>query len=206
VTARDDQWVTPLDRRLLRRLAVEPNAARAARALGVGRDRVVYRLARLRRLYGGPVVASVRGGPGTGGSRLTRLGRALLRAGSGLRRESNRWSGVYRGRPAPRVALRPSGELAVAFRAPEGRRVDVGVDPEAFVVGRRKVDLSARNVLEGTVEGVRRRSDGTATLRVLWAGHPVRVALTEGSVERLRLAGGVRVFLYLKAVAVRRVR
>jgi molybdopterin-binding protein/molybdate transport repressor ModE-like protein len=204
MTARDDRWVTPLDRRLLRRLAAEPSAARAARALGVGRDRVVYRLARLRRLYGAPVVEAARGGPGTGGSRLTRLGRSLLRASSGLRPPGNRWSGVYRGRPSPRVALSPSAELAVAFRAPDGARVDVGIDPEAFVVGRHKVALSARNVLEGTVATVRRKGDGTATLRVLWARRPVRVALTGGSVERLRLAPGVRVYLYLKAVAVRR--
>ncbi len=204
MTARDDRWVTPLDRRLLGRLAKEPNAASAARALGVGRDRVVYRLARLGRLYGAPVVEAVRGGPGYGGSRLTRLGRSLLRAGSGLPPAANRWSGVYRGGPSPRVALSPSGELAVAFRAPDGARVDVGVDPEAFVVGRRKVSLSARNVLEGTVEGVRTKGDGTSVLRVLWARRPVRVALTEGSVRRLRLAVGARVYLYVKAVAVRR--
>ena len=199
-----EEGLTPLDVRLLRRLAVEPNVARASRALGIGRDRAVYRLARLRRLYGRPVVTAQRGGSTPGGSRLTPLGRSLLAKGSGERPGTNRLEGIYRRRPSPRVTFADGACLEVAFRAADGAPVRVEVDPEAIVVAVEKVDLSARNRLDVVVERVRERPDGTARITARWGDHRLRVALTAGSVRRLGLAPGRPAYLYAKAVAVRR--
>jgi len=199
-----ERWLTPLDVRLLRELEREVNLVRAARAIGVGRDRAVYRLQRLARLFGGAVALGRHGGPTPGTTRLTPLGRRLLRRATGARPGVNRWSGVYRRAPSRRVVLGPNLELEVAFRARDGEAVSVEVDPEAFVVARRRVNLSARNALGATVERVERHLDGTALVRAGWGGRPVRVALTSGSVDRLHLAPGVRAYLYVKAVAVRR--
>jgi molybdopterin-binding protein/molybdate transport repressor ModE-like protein len=200
-----ERWLTPVDVALLGELERDANLVHAARAIGVGRDRAVYRLERLARLYDGAVVVGRRGGPTPGATDLTPLGRRLLRRASGLRPDSNRWSGVYRRAPARRVVLGPDGELEVAFRGRDGERVSVEVDPEAFVVARRPVALSARNALRANVEEVRIHSDGTVLLRARWGGRPVRVALTSRSVDRLHLAPGVRAYLYVKATAVRRV-
>ena len=199
-----ERWLTPVDVRLLREIEREGTLVHAARAIGVGRDRAVYRLERLARLFGGAVALGRHGGPTPGTTRLTPLGRRLLRGASGVRPGANRWSGVYWREPSPRVVLGPNLELEVAFGGRDGARVTVEVDPEAFVVARRHVALSARNALGATVEGVQRHPDGTAHLRARWGGRPVRVALTSGSVDRLRLAPGVRAYLYVKAVAVRR--
>jgi molybdopterin-binding protein/molybdate transport repressor ModE-like protein len=199
-----ERWLTPVDVRLLSELAREPNLVHAAKALGIGRDRAVYRLERLARLYGGIVAAGHRGGATPGATRLTPLGRRLLRSAVGASAAANRWAGVYRTRPSPRVELAPGAALEVAFRGHDGERVAVEVDPESFVVARSPVDLSARNALVATVEQVRTHADGTAALVATWAGTPVRVALTSGSVRRLGLAPGARAYLYLKAVAVRR--
>jgi molybdopterin-binding protein/molybdate transport repressor ModE-like protein len=199
-----ERWLTPVDVRLLGELAREANLVHAARAIGVGRDRAIYRLERLARLFGGAVAVGRRGGPTPGATRLTPLGRRLLRGASGLRPGANRWSGIYRRVPSPRVIVGPNAELEVAFRGRDGGRATVEVDPEAFVVARRPVDLSARNALGATVERVQRHPDGRALLTARWGGRRVRVALTGGSVDRLRLAPGVRVYLYVKAVAVRR--
>ncbi len=200
-----DRWVTPLDRRLLEILAAEPNVVRAARRLRIGRDRAVYRLARLARLFGTPVAEGQRGGPSPGGTSLTSLGRRLVAAGRPDRPPGNRWTGTYTGRPSPAVRLGPGARLEVSFRAREGASVTVEVEPEAFVVARRPAALSARNALRATVLAVRPRADGTAELIARWAGRPVRVALTVGSIGRLGLAPGARAVLYAKAVAVRRV-
>ena len=199
-----ERWLTPVDVRLLREIEREGTLVHAARAIGVGRDRAVYRLERLARLFGGAVALGRHGGPTPGTTRLTPLGRRLLRGASGVRPGANRWSGVYWREPSPRVVLGPNLELEVAFRGRDGDPVTVEVDPEAFVVARRRVDLSARNALGATVERVQRHPDGTALVRARWDGRPVRVALTSGSVDRLHLAPGVRAYLYVKAVAVRR--
>jgi molybdopterin-binding protein/molybdate transport repressor ModE-like protein len=200
-----ERWLTPVDVRLLGELERDANLVHAARAIGVGRDRAVYRLERLARLFGGAVALGRHGGTTPGATRLTPLGRRLLQRATGGRPGANRWSGIYRRAPSPRVVLGPNLELEVAFRAKEGDRVTVEVDPEAFVAARRPVDLSARNALRATVERVQRHRDGTALLRIRWGGLPVRVALTSGSVDRLQLTPGARTLLYLKAVAVRRV-
>lgn len=200
------RWLTPLDVQLLARLDAEPNLVRAARGLGIGRDRAVYRLARLRRLYGGAVARGQRGGHEPGSTRLTRLGRRLLGRERGDRPGSNHWTGVYRAFPTPRVVIDRSSELEVAFRARDGGTVRVAVDPEAILVGRRRVALSARNVLPARVERSTISSNGTASITARWNSRTVRVALTAGSVRRLGLTPGRRTFLYVKAVAVRRLR
>jgi molybdopterin-binding protein/molybdate transport repressor ModE-like protein len=200
----EERWLAPVDVRLLGELAYEPNLVHAARAIGVGRDRAVYRLKRLARLFGQPVAVGRRGGPHPGATHLTPLGRRLLRAATGVHPGANLWTGEYRAGPPPKVFFDAGAALEVSFRAREGSPVTVEVDPEEFVVARRPVTLSARNELRSNVERVRVHPDGTATLVARWGERPVRVALTAGSVERLGLTPGTRAYLYVKAVAVRR--
>lgn len=199
-----ERWVTPLDLRLLDRLSTEPNLVRAARELGIGRDRALYRLVRLRRLYGGPVARGRKGGATPGRTELTPLGRQLLRRSWGIGGRTNRWTGIYHRLPGPRVDLAGGGRLEVSFRHREGEVVTVEVDPQAIVVGRRRAELSTRNVLPATVTAVRRNRAGTAELTAQWGDRAVRVALTTSSVQRLGLRPGRRAYLFLKAVAVRR--
>ena len=201
-----EPWLAPVDVRLLRALAREPNVVRAARALGIGRDRAVYRLRRLATLFGRPVAVGHRGGPTSGATHLTPLGRRLLGRAEGVRPGSHRWRGTYTARPSPRVTLGPGALLEVAFRARDGARVTVEVDPEAFVVGRHRFLLSARNALAAIVRRVHARPGGTAFLEALWRGRTVRVAITTGSIARLGLVPGARIYLYVKATAIRRVR
>ena len=201
-----EPWLAPVDVRLLRALAREPNVVRASRALGIGRDRAVYRLRRLATLYGAPVAVGHRGGLTPGATHLTPLGRRLLGRAEGAHPGSQRWKGTYRTRPSPRVALGPGAELEVAFRARDGARVTVEIDPEACVIGRERFLLSARNALPATVQRVHARPGGTAFLEALWQGRTVRVAITAGSIERLKLVPGARVYLYVKATAIRRIR
>ncbi len=200
-----ERWLAPIDVRLLGALEREPNLVRAARTLAIGRDRAVYRLRRLARLFGGPVAVGRRGGATPGVTRLTPLGLRLLRRARGGRLGSNRWTGTYSKLPSPRVTVEGGGILEVAFPGREGRRVEVEVDPEAFVVARARVALSARNALSVVIAGLQCRPGGTAVVRARWHNRSVRVALTTGSVARLGLRPGARVFLYAKAVAVRRV-
>ena len=200
-----ERFLAPLDVRLLAALEREPNLVHAARAVGVSRDRAVYRLARLARLFGGPAALGRRGGATPGATHLTPLGRRLLDRARGARPGTNRWAGRYVARPSPRVELAGGGTLEVAFRAPEGSRVSVEVDPEAFVVARTPAALSARNALAVVLRRVQHRRDGTAVLEADWQGRRVRAALTEGSIVRLGLRPGRRAYLYAKAVAVRRV-
>jgi molybdate transport repressor ModE-like protein len=199
-----ERWLAPVDVRLLGELAHEPNLVHAARTLGVGRDRAVYRLKRLERLFGRPVAVGQRGGPNPGATHLTPLGRRLLRAATGIHPGANLWTGTYRAGPPPTVVFGPGALLEVSFHARDGNPVTVEVDPEGFVVARRPVTLSARNVLRIVVERVRVHPDDTATLVARWGDRPVRVALTLGSVRRLGLTPGTRAYLYAKAVAVRR--
>ncbi len=201
---RREASLTPTDVRLLELLARVPNVVRAARALGIDRDRAVYRLRRLARLYG-PVTVSTRGGTAGGATRLTGSGRRLLARSTGRHPDANRWSGRYRRGPPPTVDVGDGLALEVAFRAREGAAVTVELDPEAMVLARRSAELSARNVLRTVVDRVHRRADGTATIVARWAGERVRAELTVGSVRRLGLRPGRPVLLYAKAVSVRRV-
>ena len=71
--------VTDTDVALLRSLAREASVVAASRSVGISRDRATYRIARLERAFGGPVVTGVRGGRAHGGSCLTPLGDRIVR-------------------------------------------------------------------------------------------------------------------------------
>jgi molybdate transport system regulatory protein len=200
-------WITPVDRRLLEALASAPSVAGACRQAGLTRDRGVYRLRRLSEGFGGEVVRSRRGGPGVGGARLTRLGRSLLERARGSgpgAPHRNRMTGTYRAGPPPRVEVEGGPSLVVAFRAREGEAVTVGCGPESLLLARARFDSSARNVLPAVV--ARSRSVGRereeVTLRLGRA--ELRASVTPAAVERLGLARGRRLFVYLKATALRR--
>jgi molybdate transport repressor ModE-like protein/molybdopterin-binding protein len=209
--------VTSADVALLRELGRERSLVGASRRAGMTRDRAVYRISRLARAFGGPVVEGARGGAGHGGTVLTALGDRIARGGFDSLEllngrpptplsPPNLLRGVYCGGPPPEVRLGRSLRLRVAFAAEDGEPVSLLLDPEAVVVARRRFASSARNVLPGTVEGVRRGPKGLdVTLTVRCSGHRLRVALTEEPVRQLRLRAGARVWLYVKATALRRV-
>jgi molybdopterin-binding protein/molybdate transport repressor ModE-like protein len=209
--------VTSTDVALLRALGESPSLAGAGRRIGISRDRAVYRIGRLSRAFGGPVVHSVRGGVEHGTTVLTPLGDRIVRGGfdsvelleahpvAPIERP-NLLNGTYERLPIPTVRIGASLRLRVAFAASDETPVTVLLDPEAIVVARRRFSSSARNVLRGTVESLERRSDGT-TVRLLVRCFDVRlrVAITEEPVRQLGLRPGVRVWLYVKATALRRV-
>jgi molybdate transport repressor ModE-like protein/molybdopterin-binding protein len=209
--------VSDVDIALLRALDRERSVVAASRAVGISRDRAVYRLGRLARAFGGPVVAAVRGGRTHGGTRLTTLGDRVVRRGFGSVElldarpvappsRSNLLQGVYHHRPTPEVALDGGLRLRVAFTAEEDEAVSVLLDPEAILVAPDRFPSSARNVLAATVEGIRRGSPTQgATLVARAAGRRLRVAITDESVRQLGLVRGRPVWLYVKATAVRRV-
>ena len=209
--------VTDTDVALLRSLAQERSVVAASRSLGISRDRAVYRLARLERAFGGPVVAAVRGGRAHGGTLLTALGDRIVRQGFdsveliAARRVaplslSNRLEGLFHRTPSPVVELGPGLRLRVAFAAQEGERVAVLVDPETILVARRRFPSSARNVLPGVIVEVERtRGVAGRTLLVRSGRVTFRVAVTEEPIRQLHLTPGTRVWLYVKATAVRRV-
>lgn len=208
--------VTDTDIALLRSLAAERSVVAASRRVGISRDRAVYRISRLERAVGGPLVASARGGRGHGTSRLTPLGVRIVREGfdsielvepgATAPPRSNLLQGTYRLRPAPEVAVGRGLRLRVAFVATDGESVTVRLAPEAILVARRKFTSSARNVFHGTVEGVEPGPGALGATVVLRVGpRSLRVGVTEESVRQLRLVPGARVWLYVKATAVRRV-
>jgi molybdate transport system regulatory protein len=211
------QLVTDADIALLRSLAREATVVAASRSVGISRDRAIYRLARLERAFGGPVVESVRGGRGHGGSVLTPLGDRIVREGfdsvellrsrpmAPLSRP-NRVEGLYRSSSAPEVVLDGGLRLRVAFRAEDGARVAVLLDPEAILVARRKFPSSARNVLSGVIDRVEGGLGvGGPTLIVRSGDVSFRVAITDEPVRQMHLRPGARVWLYVKATAIRRV-
>ncbi len=209
--------VTDADIALLRALACERSVVAASRRVPISRDRAVYRLARLERAFGGPVVTSERGGRTHGGSRLTPLGNRVAREGfdsvelldsrpTTPPSSSNILRGVYRSRPAPEVALGRGIRLRVAFAANEGESVAVALDPESVLLARGRFPSSARNVLRATVESVRASGPAHGSTVLARAGsHRLRVAVTDESVRQLHLVHGARVWLYVKATAFRRV-
>ncbi len=215
--ARSAHLVTDGDVALLRALARERSLVAASRDVGVSRDRAVYRIARLARAFGGPVVRATRGGAGHGGTTLTPLGDRIVRGGfdsvelldARPRRPSpapNLLRGVYRRAPYPEVRVGRALRLRVAFPARDGEVVGLLLDPEAVVVARRRFASSARNVLDGRIAGVRRNgAAGEVTLVVRSGAVRLRVAVTEETVRLLRLRPGGRVVLYVKATALRRV-
>ncbi len=209
--------VSDLDVALLREVGRHANVVAAARTLGISRDRAVYRIARLARAFGGPVVVAERGGRGHGESRLTPLGDRVAQGGFDALEllsarpaepvgRPNLLTGTYRAGPPPSVDVGRRLALRVAFAAKDGAQVSVLLDPESVLLARGRFPSSARNVLPGVVE---RDAPGpgpeerTAVVRV--GDARLRVALTPETVERLGLARGRRVFLYVKATALRRV-
>jgi len=195
--------LTPTDLRLLVALERTRNLVHASRELGIDRDRAVYRLRRLDRLYG-PVTTSERGGPGGGATRLNARGRRLLERAEGIRPGANCWAGTYRRWPTRQVVLENGARLDVTFPARDGEPVSFEVDAEAIVVAPRPVRLSARNALRTTVEAIRRRGRGTVELIARWDGQTVHVRLTAASIDRLGLAVGRAAYLYVKATSLRR--
>ena len=207
--------VTDTDVALLRTLARERSVVAASRRVGISRDRATYRLARLAQAFGGPVVTSERGGRQHGNTRLTPLGDRIVRQGFDSVElldarplapppASNLLRGTYHRSPSPEVVVGSGVRLRVAFDAAEGEPVAVALDPETILVARRRFASSARNVLRGTVEGVRPSvgaSGSTVSVRV--DSFRLRVAVTEYSVHHLGLRRGARVWLYVKATALR---
>lgn len=212
--------LTPVDLALLSQLGRTASLVEACRGLGITRDRGTYRLRRLARLAGGPVVDAQKGGRFHGSTRLTERGAALLRRGSdavavdagatardrGVRPMA--LEGVWHQRPQPNVVVEGL-RLFVGFRADESERVRVELDPESVIVATRRFPTSARNVVPGVVRSVRRRGPGTGPVsdrvQVDVGGPLVEATVTERSVDRLGLVRGRRVFLYVKATALRRV-
>lgn len=209
--------VSSVDVALLRALSQERSLVGASRRVGISRDRAVYRIARLARAFGGPVVESVRGGAGHGGTVLTPLGDRVVRGGFDSVElldarpvtplaAPNLLHGVYRNAPAPEVRVGRTLRLRVAFAAEDGSAVALLLDPEAVVVARRRFASSARNVLPGVVERLERGvGDLEVMLVVRCMDTRLRVALTEEPVRQLGLRPGVPVWLYVKATALRRV-
>jgi molybdopterin-binding protein/molybdate transport repressor ModE-like protein len=207
--------VTSADVALLRGLAADGNIVGASRRAGLTRDQAMYRLLRLRRAFGGPVVASRRGGVDHGRSRLTPLGDRIVRQGfdalemvggrpAAAAGVPNRLRGTYHDGRAPRIALEGGHSVRVAFAGKEGDPVTVLLDPEAVLVAHRRVATSARNALFGRVLRVRRgRAGKPASLLASVGSLRLRVALTQETVRQMRLRPGVRVWLLFKATAVR---
>jgi molybdate transport system regulatory protein len=208
--------VTSTDVALLRSLAHEPSLVAASRRVGISRDRAVYRIARLARAFGGPVVRSSRGGARHGGTELTVLGDRILRRGFDSveleeARQLPRLSsstllrGVYHRSPHPEVVVGGTLHLRVAFAGGEGETVFLTLDPEAVLVARRRFASSARNVLAGTIETIRPAGRLGRTLVVRAGAVRLRVSVTTEPVRLLGLRPGAKVILYVKATALRRV-
>jgi molybdate transport repressor ModE-like protein/molybdopterin-binding protein len=206
--------LTETDTDLLLEVERVGSVAQAARALGIGRDRAVYRLARIRAALALPVVRSRRGGRGSGRTELTAAGRRLLRgtraapelgAGRAVRPlEATLIEGSWSAHPTPKVRADDGTEIVVGFRARSGERVTVAVDPEMVLVARRRFATSARNVLVGHVERIE-AADALRHRLVVRVGRLlVGAGITPASVRTLGIRPGSRVVLYLKATAVRR--
>jgi molybdopterin-binding protein/molybdate transport repressor ModE-like protein len=208
--------VTDQDVALLRSLGEARSVVAASRRVGITRDRAVYRLDRLARAFGGPVVTSERGGRAHGSTRLTALGDRVVRGGFDSVElidgrplaplsASNVLRGVYHRSPSPEVVVGRDLRLRVAFAAEDGERVAVLLDPEAVLVARHRFASSARNVLSGTVVSVRPAGPVGRTLVVKAGPVRLRAAVTAEPVRQLGLTPGAKVVLYVKATALRRV-
>ncbi len=208
---RNEVVLTPLDLRLLARLAQTPHLAQVCRELGVGRDQANYRLRRLGRYLGRPVVAARKGPPGFSWTRLTRAGRGLLsqRPGTSLRSLRSHPSprtllfGRYSRGPPPSLTTARGLVLSVGFPGRNGELRGVTVDPEAVLVARHRFPASARNVLPARILSLKAQGRLQVVAEAEAGGERLPVALTEAAVTALRLRKGSRVFLYLKATALR---
>ncbi len=209
-----ETFVMPTDLELLSALEATGSIVEACARIEITRDTGMYRLRRLTKMLGVPVVTSVRGGAGRGGTTLTESGRRVLLRGAGPLHPqprslsarpvaANVLAGEWRSSPQPRVALGSGLSLFVTFAAKEAEPVRVAIEPEAIVVARSRFRSSARNVLAGTIESVRPVDAMRERLRVLVGkGLGLDVVVTPRSEASLRLRPGAKVFLYLKATAV----
>ncbi len=209
--------VTDTDVALLQSLAHERSVVAASRRIGISRDRAVYRLSRLGQAFGGPVVTGVRGGRSFGGSRLTPLGDRIVREGFDSVEllkarplanpsRSNLLHGVFHPGPSPTVVVGPGLKLRVSFVAEEAEPVSLLLDPESILVARGRFASSARNVLAAVVDEIRPGPGAHGRTVLARVGRvSLRASVTEETVAQMRLVRGARVFLYVKATALRRV-
>ena len=212
-----EHLLTPLDLALLRAISDVGSLAQACRKIGIGRDRGVYRIRRLELLLGTPVVRAERGGTsGGGGSELTKTGASLLRQGVGpLDREGEGEGpgevaplpdplvGRWHAAPAPCVELDNGLRLFVGFRRPEGDLVGISVNPDAVVVARRRFPSSAQNVLLSRVLSLAPLSESRVLLTAEVRGVRLSSCITPQARRSLGLRKASRVYLYVKANAVR---
>jgi molybdopterin-binding protein len=205
-----ERFLTPLDMEILREVSRGDSFVAACRRLGITRDRGTSRLRRMARLLGGPVALGTRGDHRVSSTRLTPGGWALLRGEvsalaptGGRSRAGSALEWTWRSRPVPHVLLTGGGpSITVSFRAGEGQRVRIAIEPESILLAPHRFASSARNVLPSVIE--RLEDEGEGRLRVLCGvgHHTVPVAVTRRAVEELGLAPGRHVYLYLKATAV----
>ena len=202
-----DDDLRPIDLALLRAIADTGSVAAAARRLGIGRDRAVYRLDRFRSVTGGAAVQSRRGGRGHGASRLTSRARRVLVARSTPAPTAavTRVRGRFEGGPEPVIRLPDGQRLYVGFRARPGAMVEAMVPAESIVLAPRPIATSARNRLSARVARLSPKGPGLLLAELQAAGTRWTVALTAASVHALRLAPGRRCYLLVKATAARRV-
>lgn len=93
----------------------------------------------------------------------------------------------------PRLDARPGEEVRLRIRA---RDVIISLAAPSRI--------SALNVFEGTLEGVRAAGPGSVDLRLDCGGAPILAAITRRSCEALGLRPGVRVYAIVKTVALDR--
>lgn len=212
--------LTPLDVELLTALSQETSLVRVCQQLKIPRDRGVYRIRRLERAFGQPVLLTRRGGGSGGESRLSPFGWELLRTGAraisvdqGSRprplRNANLITGRYARNPVPTVTSPTGPTLQVDFLAREGEVVTCAVDPETVVIADQVFPTSARNALSAEVVRVRPDpSDPVHDRRIVTVRlgtTPWSIAVTRASVDAFRLRPGRKVVLLVKATAIRRV-
>ncbi|MCI4348616.1 MAG: TOBE domain-containing protein [Thermoplasmata archaeon] len=209
--------VEPSDLALLEEIVRRGTLVAAAVGAGMTRDRAIYRIRRLERAFGQPMVKARRGGSMPGSTELSPAGRSVLREGSTLLEVgepveaaphlgANHLEGFYRSHPEPTIVA-GSVNIAVAFAARDGERVRVAFEPDSVLLAREPFASSARNAWNGRIVRVRGAGlrTGRCVVEVEIGTARLRAAVTERSLRSLGLRPGSRVTLYVKATAVRRV-
>jgi molybdopterin-binding protein len=94
--------------------------------------------------------------------------------------------------------------LAVGFEARERESVRLLLDPESVLIARERFATSARNVLLGRIEAIHPRDAQSRLVAVRVGRARLQAAVTPCAIEELRLRPRARVYLYVKATALRR--